>query len=141
MLKVLPPTAEIFLIPARAVPSLWGLAHDYLLAALDHSDCEYTIEMLLDECFTGHSQLWLVWSDARGCECAVVTGIIPHARVCLIKACGGKGMQHWLGLLDEIETWAKANGCTKMRLFGREGWRRKLKDYKLARIVLDKELV
>ena len=132
--------SEIFQIPARAVPNFWHLAHDYLNDACNHTPCEYTAEMLLDECFTGNSQLWLVWSDDRGCECAVVTGIMPHNATCIIKACGGKGIQHWLGLLDEIETWAKRQGCTTMRLFGREGWRRKLRDYRVTRVIMDKEL-
>lgn len=140
MLKPTPADTGIFLIPAKAVPNFWGLVHDQIVAACDHTACEVTPEMLLNECFTGNSQLWIVWSDERGCECAVVTGIVQHCATCIIKACGGKGMEHWLGLLDEIEKWAKAQGCVRMRLFGRKGWRRVLKDYRVERIIMDKEL-
>ena len=116
------------------------MARDYIVKAIEHTACEYTEEMLLDACFTGNSQLWLVWSDERGAECAVVTSVMPQIKVCLIKACGGRGRQHWLGLLDEIEKWAKELGCTKMRLYGRRGWSRVLADYRVTRLVMDKEL-
>jgi hypothetical protein len=140
MLK--PKDTEIHLIHPRAVPTYWFMAHEFLDAACKHVDCEYTVEMLLDECFTGNSQLWLVWSNERNeCECAVVTSVIPHCAVCLIKACGGQGRQHWLGLLDEIEQWSKAQGCHTIRLYGRKGWSRILKDYKVTRLVMDKSLV
>lgn len=132
--------SELFLVPARAVPSIWPLAHDYLVEACKSRGGEYTAEMLLDECFTGNSQLWLAWSDERGCESACVTGILPHCKVCLIKACGGKNRDNWLFMLDEIEAWAKTQGCMTMRLFGREGWSRVLKDYRKTRVVLDKEI-
>ena len=133
--------AEIFLIQAKAVPQFWGMARDYIVKAIEHTACEYTEEMLLDACFTGNSQLWLVWSEERGCECAVITCVLPHCATCIIQACGGRKRQHWLGLLDEIERWAKAQGCQRMRLFGRKGWSRVLPDYAVQRVIMDKELV
>jgi len=133
--------AEIFLIPPKAVPQFWGLAHDYIAEAIAKVPSEYTEEMLLDACFTGNSQLWLVWSDECGCECAVITCVLAHCRTCIIQACGGRKREHWLGCLDDIERWAKSQGCQRMRLFGRRGWRRVLPDYRVTRVIMDKELV
>ena len=133
--------AEIFLIPPKQVPQFWGLAEDYLAKAIAKVPSEYTLEMLLNACFDRNSQLWIVWSEEHGNECAVVTCVLPHCATLVIQACGGTKRQNWMGCLDDIEKWAKAQGCKRMRLFGRKGWQRVLPDYCVTRVIMDKELV
>ena len=40
-------------------------------------------------------------------------------------------MKLWLHLLDGIEAFARAEGCDAMRIIGRKGWARVLKDYRV----------
>lgn len=40
----------------------------------------------------------------------------------------------------EIERWAKSLGCTHMRLQGRRGWLKRMKDYRQTGIVMEKGL-
>ncbi len=102
---------------------------------LSHSqDIEYDIT-------SGEALLWLAWDGAR-IEAAASTSLIETdaSKVCVLTACGGENMQHWLPLLSKIEKYAKDEGCQCVRLFGRKGWLRVLKDYEMTNIVIEKAL-
>jgi len=49
---------------------------------------------------------------------------------------GGEG----LTLPDPYRIFAKAEGCAAIRIHGRRGWAREFPDYRLTRILLEKEL-
>jgi hypothetical protein len=50
------------------------------------------------------------------------------------------GMRDWLGLIGPIEDFARAEGCSTMRIIGRAGWARALPAYQLKNVVLEKEI-
>jgi len=49
-------------------------------------------------------------------------------------------MRRWIGLLERIEEFARAEGCEATRIIGRKGWARVLTSYQAKRIVLEKDL-
>jgi hypothetical protein len=49
-------------------------------------------------------------------------------------------MRRWIGLLERIEEFARAEGCEATRIIGRKGWARVLTSYQTKRIVLKKDL-
>lgn len=61
-------------------------------------------------------------------------------KVCVITACAGSDMPRWLGLIDGIETFARKEGCTWVRIYGRKGWLRALDGYEQRHVVIEKEL-
>jgi hypothetical protein len=89
----------------------------------------------------GEALLWLAWDGTR-IQAAAVTEL--HAtewrKVCVVVACGGAGVNRWIALLDGIEAYARAAGCAAVRIMGRKGWIRLLGDYRMKRIVLEKDL-
>jgi hypothetical protein len=89
----------------------------------------------------GDALLWLAWDGTR-IQAAAVTEL--HAtewrKACVLVACGGKEMRAWLPLLEGIEAYARAAGCSAVRIMGRKGWMRLLGDYRVKRIVLEKDL-
>lgn len=89
----------------------------------------------------GDGLLWLAWIRGR-IEAAATTELqmVNGAKVCALTACGGRNRNEWLWMLDEIEDYAKAEGCRAMRICGRRGWERVLPDYRVRRIVLEKDL-
>jgi hypothetical protein len=129
---------ELVQIPAEAVAQVWPLGARHIEAGL--RGAEWFPSAIRDECETGDSQLWFAWAGAV--EAAAVTKIIetPTGMVCVVASLGGERMHRWLGLLDQLEAWAKSEGCSRMRFFGRKGWTRKLNDYRVSRLVCDKEL-
>jgi hypothetical protein len=89
----------------------------------------------------GNNLLWLAWDDNE-IAAAVVTeiGLTDRRKVCSIVACGGRDLDRWLGLISEIEAYAKAEGCSATRIMGRNGWERKLPAYRPFRVVLERTL-
>jgi hypothetical protein len=75
-------------------------------------------------------------------EAAAVTLLVRTDQnlVCQITALGGKNMAHWLGLLPQIEEWAKHEGAAKVRIMGRIGWVCMLENYRVAGIIMERAL-
>ncbi len=90
---------------------------------------------------SGRSLLWLAW-DTREIQAAATTVLINSeiGKVCVITACGGAGMKRWLPLLDGIESYARDEGCVRVRIYGRKGWLRVLDGYHAKHVIMDKDL-
>jgi hypothetical protein len=96
--------------------------------------------------------------DGARVQAAAVTELhrTEWRKVCVIVACGapsrlrGSGslhpsspaadMRRWIGLIEKIEEFARAEGCSATRIMGRKGWARVLAFYRTKRIVLEKDL-
>jgi hypothetical protein len=90
---------------------------------------------------SGAALLWLAW-EGETIKAAAVTeiGEANAEKFCTIVACGGHDRGQWLHLLEGLEGHAKAEGCAGMRVYGRRGWGKLLKDYRVTRLVLEKTL-
>lgn len=71
----------------------------------------------------------------------------PRGDTCEIYATAGAGEadlpfndENVAAVLVEIERWARAIGCTRMRIEGRKGWKRILNDYAEVGVILEKEI-
>jgi hypothetical protein len=49
-------------------------------------------------------------------------------------------MSRWLPLISGIEAYAREEGCTRVRIFGRKGWLRALEGFRQMNVIADKEL-
>lgn len=84
--------------------------------------------------------LWIAW-NAPQIEAAAVTKIdTSNGKACEIVACGGRHSEHWLHILQQIEEFASNEGCDVVRILGRKGWQRVLKDYRVKKVVLEKKI-
>jgi hypothetical protein len=89
----------------------------------------------------GSALLWLAWDGTRIHAAAVTELRSANGRkFCTIVACGGEQRRHWLHLLADLESFARAEGCATVLILGRPGWRRVLPDYRVKNIILEKEL-
>ena len=115
----------------------------------------------------GDALLWLALSCENGdgvrIDAAAVTELhrTEWRKVCVVVACGALSrlrasgclrassrsdasratdMRRWIGLLEQIEEFARAEGCEATRIIGRKGWARVLMSYQVKRIVLEKDL-
>lgn len=90
----------------------------------------------------GDQLLWLA-NDGAKIEAAATTHLVKGQDgrpVCTITACAGENMEHWLPLIAGIEKYARAEGCSCVRIFGRKGWARKLENYTTEHVVLERSL-
>ena len=94
-----------------------------------------------DYILAGRSLLWMAW-NGRTVESAAATILINSeiGKVCIITACGGSDMKRWLPLIDQIEAYARREGCKRVRIYGRRGWLHVLEGFEEKHVIMDKEL-
>jgi hypothetical protein len=133
--------------PAR-VHEIWPHVRGLIFAAMQRGDLS-SLRTVEDRVLRGDALLWIAWSgDPRSrsgaghIEAAAVTELqeTEWRKVCVIVACAGKAMIRWLALAEGIEGYARAEGCSCVRIVGRKGWARVLSSYKTKRIILEKDL-
>jgi len=88
-----------------------------------------------------NAYLWLA-IDGSAVLAAAVTKVTAEQdhRLCTIVACGGDDWRRWGALIEGLERYARAEGCKRIEICGRPGWLKRLPGYRLAKIVIRKEL-
>jgi hypothetical protein len=133
-------SAELVCVDPDRVHEVWPHAAPLLQAACRRTTLNCLVDLEAD-ILGGRSLLWLAW-DGRRIVAAAATILIRSeiGRVCIITACGGRDMPRWLPLIDHIEAYARAEGCRRVRIFGRKGWLRVLEGFEEKHIIMDKDL-
>ncbi len=126
---------ELVCVPPDRIDEFWPLAKLRIQAAIETTGLS-KFEDIEQQVLTGNQLLWLAWSGEI--EAAATTHLSDN--VCTIVACAGHYRERWIPLLGEIEAYARNEGCRAMRLYGRRGWERALKDYHVAHIIMEKNL-
>ncbi|WP_423868086.1 hypothetical protein [Bradyrhizobium sp.] len=115
------------------------MARSYIRTAIERTDlCAFAdIER---DVLAGQQLLWLAWSGTL--EAAATTHLVKTAErpVLIVTACSGAQRERWLPLLAGIENYARAEGCSRARIYGRKGWERVLKNYRAEYIILERTL-
>lgn len=132
---------ELVYVPLGHVHLVWPRVADLIEAAMRRGDLG-SFATVPSAVLTGRAQLWVAAESDGEIVAAAVTELVKTARrkYCVIVAVGGHHVARWLALLAPIEDWARTEGCAAMRIMGRKGWARVLTDYRVTRIVMDKEL-
>jgi hypothetical protein len=154
---------QLVCIPPDCVHLVWPRVAGLIEAAMRRGDLS-SFAAVAAAVSAGRAQLWVAWeSEDAEIVAAAVTELhqTEWRKVCCIVACGAASheehqgvharlrglcrrrpgdMARWLDLLAPIEDWASAEGCDAMRIMGRKGWARVLPDYRVKRVVLEKEI-
>ena len=98
---------------------MWDQVSPLIQKALDEGS-NYCLADIMEGLCNKSMQLW-VYHDFK---CAMVTAIKEQdgEKFCLFLTMGGDDMSGWLKYLPIIEEWAKIQGCSEMRIYGRHGW-------------------
>jgi hypothetical protein len=138
----MPPLADcaIVCVDPALVHRVWPLVCDLIHAAMKRGNLS-SYQALSQSVHSGHALLWIA-TGGGGIQAAAVTSLAQTEwrKVCEIVACGGRNRARWLHLIERIEDFARAEGCSATRIIGRKGWARVLSGYRAKRVVLEKEL-
>ena len=107
----------------------------------DRNGGRFSVEAILDKIARKHWVLWLVW-DGHVIRSVLATELaheISGMKVCNIPFCTGSNAENWVGLIGQIEDWARSEGCKKIGANMRKGWQRHLKDYRMTHVYLEKD--
>jgi hypothetical protein len=140
----MPSSAELVCVDPKRVHEIWPHVAPLLRKAIARTGLSAFADIEL-EVLCGRALLWLAVSGEGGCAAidAVASTSLQQTdagKVCVITACAGNNMPRWLPLISRIEAYAREEGCTCIRIFGRKGWLRVLEGYREKHVILDKEL-
>lgn len=133
-------SVELVCVDPKEIRKVWPHVAHLLRAAIERtglSDWQEVEDGVLD----GDTLLWFAWDGSKIIAAATTSlGKANERLVCTLTACGGENMKQWFPLLGRIEAYAKDEGCDCVRIFGRKGWLRALKDYQMTNVVLERAL-
>jgi hypothetical protein len=132
---------NLICVPPWQAHDFLPLANRHIAAAIERvglSDLQVTVSDVL----SGRSLLWLAVDDVGGIHGAGVTELQRErdGKVCVIVAWGADDQKQCAPLLEAIEQYAKDEGCSAVRLFGRTGWQRRLTDYRVKAVIMERSL-
>jgi hypothetical protein len=128
-------SVDLICVPPKEVSLVWEYAGGMIRAAIEQTNLSDFADIEKDV-LSGDQLLWLAVSDHI--EAAATTHLSRN--VCTLTACSGHQRERWLPLFKKIEKYAKDEGCTAMRIYGRPGWERVLDGYRREFVILEKAL-
>lgn len=136
----MPSTAEAVCVDPQQVHEIWPHVRPSLKAACCRTGLNAFSDIEADV-LAGRSLLWVAW-EGHAVEAAAASVLINSeiGKVCVITVCGGRGMERWLPLIGQVESYARNEGCARVRLYGRKGWLRVLDGYEQKYVIMDKEV-
>jgi hypothetical protein len=128
-------------VPSRQIIDVWPEVLAQIERALAHSGGRYAPEDFLAALLRREMQLWTV-RDGDQLTGLAITELrnYPRQRRCRYLLLAGEDFDRWQHLQQDIENWARANGCRAMEMCGRRGWERKLRGWRATHIEMCKEI-
>lgn len=135
----MPSTVDLVCVDPKEILQVWPLAKALIRTAIEKTDLSEFADIESDV-LKGDQLLWLAISDHI--EAAATTHLIKTSGkpVLVITACSGAQRERWLPLLAQIEKYAKDEGASSTRIYGRRGWERALNGYRCEYVILEKAL-
>jgi hypothetical protein len=133
---------RVFCLGADQIDGAWqDFAHH--LVRLELESKLLLASALRQDLKDARRQLW-GYQDGAGITGVAITEVYdtPAGKACeVVGACGTESARGQIdAILDEIRSWAKGLGCTRVRFGGRPGWKRRLKGFKQVGIILEQEI-
>jgi hypothetical protein len=128
-------SVDLLCVNPADIQKTWPIARDLIRAAIERTELSDFADIEKDV-LAGGQLLWLAISDHV--EAAATTHL--SRGVCTLTACSGHQRERWLPLFARIEKYAKDEGCSTIRIYGRKGWERVLDGYRVEHVILEKAL-
>lgn len=129
-------------IPAPEVAANWHFAEPWVRSAVEAAALLETVDSYLARCLAQTAQLWLIRDD-----CVIGAAITevydsPKGLTCAVPVVGAVSLDDIGPAFEEIEAWARAEGCVRLEGCGRPGWPRALKSrgWRLLSVVVEKDI-
>lgn len=131
---------SLICVPPDRVAEVWPHVRHWIQAAMERADISSFARVEADA-LSGANLLWIA-TDGQSISAAALTDIQDTGRrkVCLLVANGGERMKDWIHLISGLEDYAKAEGCTAMRIVGPAAWTRVLDGYRERAVILERVL-
>lgn len=131
-------SARLYSVFPHHVSQVWPDVHEFLSDAIQHCDGKWELIDVRRAIESKDMQLFVVMDGEV--KAAVVTQFnqYPAKKVLTVVFLGGRDMERWLHLIEELERWARDEGCDSMEVHGRSGWERVLGWEKVSTVIRKK---
>jgi hypothetical protein len=125
---------------------VWPIAKVFVKAALDRVPSDYTVDYVYRKLKAGRSMMSVAFKHSKLVMVLTteICSMLEDAgtRVCVITSFSAENLDDVEQYLPILERYAKMENCKLIRLYGRHGWLRRLRDhgYEQPWIALDKEV-
>lgn len=128
-------------IPSEHIDQVLPITAELMSAVALRSRGKLTVQAMTDRFSRGEWDLWLVWDDGLLAVGATAICIDDDGgKACEIAFWTGEHSTRWLHLLDELEKWAVAQDCIRFRGQMRKGWAKRLPDFHMTHVFLEKDI-
>ena len=132
--------SELRTFQSSEIVEIWKDIVPYIKKVLDKTDLWYSLEDIFAGLSKAKMQLWTSYSEKQ-MESICITQIMIHPRQKILEIILHAGNnKNSFQFLEPIEAWGKSQGCDKIYFKGRKGWIKRLPDYSLESVTLQKEL-
>jgi len=132
---------KLWQIPHDKLSRFWPVVAPMLHRAYQRGVLGSTFAELVQDFGNHLAQLWVIVDDVKiVASLATSLEATRDAKFCVVRAIGGTRMREWIHLIEDLESYARTEDCTAMRITGRKGWERVLKNYFQPFVVLEKRL-
>lgn len=109
-------------VPHTQIDEVWPHVEAMIEVACRTGNGRYAPEDILAAIKNRDMQAW-IYLDAE-IELVCITEIVnyPRRKYCRILIATGKNRKKWEHHIEDIEAWAKAQGCDGMETYARKGW-------------------
>jgi hypothetical protein len=128
----------VFCLASHEIDRYWTDFAHHLLRFCEANE-EYTLDALVNDLKEARKQFWGYHDGERVSLVGVTEVTRPICWLCGL--CGTETAPAQIeAMLDEARRWAISIGCTKLKLRGRMGWERRLKEFKKVGVILEQDL-
>lgn len=135
-------TAEMVHIPAHLIERAWPAIEHLVPSIIERSRGRVSVETLADDVTSGRLIVLAAW---HGGDVIALVGLqisiaATGLKLGTIRFATGANSHLWLHLIGEVEDMARRLGCERLEMWARKGWARRLQDYEMTHILLEKAL-
>lgn len=115
------------MVPPDMVAESRPVVYKWLVAAVERNGGQESAYDVMVACESRVAQMWLAIVDRKPVG-VVVTEALKYSRrkILQVSYLGGECLDAWLDEQSVLEDFARENGCSALRMRGRDGWQRKL---------------
>ena len=132
-------SVECVCVDPNWVGEIWPHVAPLLRAAVTHTNLDRFGEIERDV-LSGRSLLWLAWSDHVEAAATTILTETDVVRVCFAHRLRRPQHEALAAAARDHRSLCGAEGCDRLRLFGRKGWQRVLENYRVTNIILERTL-
>jgi len=135
----MPSSVDLVCVDPARIGEVWPLVRERIRIAIERTGLS-DFAAIEAEALAGRQLVWMAWDGEIAAVAMTEKSSIGTRTICTLTACQGYDRDRWLPLFEQIEKYAKDEGCSTMRVLGRKGWERVLDGYTVENVVMEKAL-